>query len=169
MSNTHPLIRACACTADAPLASCNSTLIQTFPFTYQANNQSVGDQPCTCGSYSYSANTQDQNSNADSTQSLQDDAPSNSYVTRISFSLFGVSCNRGDMAVHLNGVQVGVLPATEFDCACGAQCVTKSFTHDFTGLQSPYLTGQINNVTIVDDPDYSLFTNGTMQVQTCLS
>ena len=73
------------------------------------------------------------------------------------------------MAVQLNGVQVGVLPAADFDCACGAQCVTKSVTTDFTGLQSPYRTGQINNVTIVDDADYTLFTNATMQVQTCLS
>ena len=90
-------------------------------------------------------------------------------MTRISFSLFGVSCNSDDMVVQLNGIQVGVLPAADFDCACGAQCVTKTFTTDYTGLQSPYRTGQVNNVTIIDDSDYTLFTNGTMQVQTCLS
>lgn len=103
------------------------------------------------------------------TQSLQDSAPANSTVTRISFSLFGVSCNSDDMTVQLNGVQIGVLPAADFNCACGAQCVTKSFTSDFSGSESPYLTGQINNVTVADDLDYTLFTNGTMQVQTCLS
>lgn len=163
------LIKACTCTAEEPQAICNSTYVQTFPFTYQANKQAVGDQPCICDSYSYSANTQVQNSDADVTQSLQDNSPSNSSVTRISFFLFGVSCNSDDMVVQLNGIQVGVLPAAEFDCACGAQCVTKSFTSDYTGLQSPYRIGQVNNVTIIDDPDYTLFTNGTMQVQTCLS
>ena len=136
---------------------------------YKASKQAAGDQPCICDSLSYSANTPDQGSNADTTQSVQDSAPANASVTQISFALFGVSCNSDDMAVQLNGVQIGVLPAADFDCACGAQCVTKSLTTDFTGLQSPYLTGQVNNVTVADDLDYTLFTNGTMQVQTCLT
>lgn len=72
------------------------------------------------------------------------------------------------MVVQVNGVEIGALPAAEFACACGPQCITKSFTSDFTAGQSPYLAGQVNNVTIADDADYTLFTNGTMQVQTCV-
>lgn len=72
------------------------------------------------------------------------------------------------MVVQVNGVDIGALPAADFACACGPQCVTKSFTSDFSGGQSSYVAGQVNNVTIVNDADYTLFTNGTMQVQTCL-
>lgn len=155
----------CFCAAEQPV--CNSTLVQTFPLTYKANRQPETDSPCVCGSSSYSANTPISKADADATQRVQDSAPTNSSVMQISFSLLGISCNRAGMVVQVNGVQIGVLPAAEFACACGPQCVTKSFSSDFTGVQSPYLLGQVNNVTIVDDADYTLFTNGTMQVQTC--
>lgn len=147
---------------------CNSTITQTFMFTYQASKQTAGDQPCVCNSLLYSANTADQGSDADTTQSVLDSSPANSTLKHLSFSLFGLSCNSDGIAIELNGAAFGVLHPADFDCACGAQCVNKTLSVDFPMMDTPYLIGQVNNWTILDDSDYTLFTNATLQVESCL-
>jgi len=145
---------------------CDSTYTQTFQFSYQANKQLVGEQPCVCGSLAYSANTP--GSDADASQAFLDSSPANSTLKYLSFSLLGLSCNSGGIGLLLNGFPLGQLPAADFDCACGAQCVTKAFTAAFPEANNPYQIGQVNSWTLADDADYTLFTNATLQVVNCL-
>ena len=121
-----------------------------------------------CGSQVYSGNTANQDSDSDTTQSFLDTSPANSQLQHLSFSLFGLSCNSGDMAMELNGASFAELPPADFDCACGAQCVNKTSDTDFPVPNNPYLIGQVNTWTIADDNDYTLFTNATLQVKSCV-